>query len=430
MTNAPAGARSIAAASTIILVMIMLTWPVILAGRAGTSEERDQTRYHLPVVRTMVAQWPAVDLVHYRSTTSPGYHLLLAGVVSVVGDDVVVLQVVSCLLSISLVLVVWRWAATRAGPWVSAGLVLPLMTSSYVLGAAIWLTTDNAALLFVALALGLSVFGRGGPGAGALGAIWATAAVAVRQIHIWSAAAPILRVLVDWRRGDCTTRQALAVAPALALPFVLVVVFYLMWGGLTPPAYADIHDRGINPASIVVILALMGMYGVFFLPAFVTNVRQLVPRDPGGALAVAGGIVVGLLIPSTYDRDAGRWGGAIWELARRVPEIGGRAIIFPVACGVGAFVLWRAVTRCRAAGSGSGLLILGITSFGWMLAQAVNSQAWQRYCEPLVLIILAWLFALARDHSSSPRSAWGPVLLGAGLLGLSVIQVYLPAFGG
>ena len=58
----------------------LLVVPVILSGRGGTNEAGDAAMYHEPVIETMVEQWPSPDIVNYRSTTSPGYHLLMAAV--------------------------------------------------------------------------------------------------------------------------------------------------------------------------------------------------------------------------------------------------------------------------------------------------------------------------------------------------------------
>src|SRR5690606_37961413 len=46
--------------------------------RYTTSEASDALKYHLPVIREMAAEWPRVDIVNYRSATSPGYHLVMA----------------------------------------------------------------------------------------------------------------------------------------------------------------------------------------------------------------------------------------------------------------------------------------------------------------------------------------------------------------
>ena len=69
----------------------------------------------------------------------------------------------------------------------------------------------------------------------------------------------------------------------------------------------------------------------------------------------------------------------------------------------------------------------------------MNSQAWQRYFEPIVLITLTWLAALARtrpsaassptrDTEPSESSVWlaGPALLALAQLGFSIVSLYWP----
>lgn len=416
-------------------LFLLLVWPAILIGTHGdpaqdaypTSEAADQHRYHYDVVRTMLAEWPHPDLVHYRSTTSPGYHLALALVAWIVGDGIVLLQLLSSLFALALLVVAWRQLASRAGPWEALAGTLPLLGSSYVLGAAIWLTTDDAALLFVALAVGGPVFGAA-TGAGlARSGLAATCAVGVRQIHLWSAAAGIAAALAEIRAGR--PRRAIAAAPALLLPFALMTALFLAWGGLTPPAYAHIHDRGMNPAAISVLLGLVGIYGTFFLPVLLRDARELLPRDRPALLAIAGAVALTLVVPTDYDRAAGRWGGAIWELVRRGPVVADRSLVLPVLAAIAALVLLRGLARC----DGRTRWVLGLSMLGFALAQCVNSQAWQRYAEPPTLLFLAWLAAAATPAAGeSPRGRsvrWaGPALLGLLLLGLSLVQVFLPVF--
>ncbi len=79
MTVEYRGKPRLAPAIGITVVFLLLNWSVILFSphHSSTSEAKDQDRYHWPVIVTMIDQWPAIDLVEYRSTTSPGYHLAM-----------------------------------------------------------------------------------------------------------------------------------------------------------------------------------------------------------------------------------------------------------------------------------------------------------------------------------------------------------------
>ena len=111
-----------------------------------------------------------------------------------------------------------------------------------------------------------------------------------------------------------------------------------------------------------------------------------------------------------------------------------RSIVFPVAAAVGGLVLacaWRAVS---AAGRRREAAILLLSMLGWVLAQMFNSVAWQRYCEPIALIGLIWLAALAvapnGDRESAAARRWwiGPLVLGIIQLSLTSYSVYYNVF--
>ncbi len=443
--------RWIAAALALAAVFALLVLPPIATGAGGTSEAKDQARFHLPTIRTLAEQLPAPDLVHLQSATAPGYHLVLATVARAGLDSERALRAVASLASLAMLLVAWGVAARRAGPWTGLLLVAPLVLSSYVLGAAIWLTTDNAALLFVlgAVALGLAPTG---PRRLAAAGLLVGLAVWTRQIHAWAAIVPAAGLVAAWRRrppgragGPDDVRpwdrwraaERAAVAAAVVLPAAVVGLLVALWGGLVPPALADYHDRGIRWAQPVLTLALLGGFGAFFAPVLVAPGSG---RDRGPLLVAA--LVAGLaaLPPTSWAPDAGRWGGAIWELVRRTPAPGDRSLVLVAGAAVGAWVLVHAARRLRACGRGWDAALLGLSLAGWTAAHCLNAQTWQRYAEPLLLVGLAWAAATVLRASAAqdgdeatrvpPRWWLGPAVLTlgqAGLLGLTLVR---PLLGG
>lgn len=427
----------------------LLVWPVIfIAGQWGPSEASDQRNYHLPVISLMAEQWPDVDLVDYRSTTSPGYHLSLAIFARFVSDNVIVLQLLSSLAGLGLVLAVW-WRGSEKRPWPALVVTLPLLLSTYVVGGAIWLTTDNAALCFAALAVGGTVFVA--PTARRLGrwGMYATLAVWVRQIHLWAvapiwlitvAATPLGRLLPSRMRidasGDDQGWRPLVALPFVLAPAALLIWLYMLWGGLTPPTYAYLHDAGANPAVFAVMLALVGAFGVWFLPAFTRSPRDLLPTDAPAVVACAAAAVIACVFATSWDKPGGRWGGWIWVLVREGPVMADRSLVLPLLAALGGLVLVRAQQACRAAGRGREAALLGLTLLGWAVAQAMNSQCWQRYCEPVILMGLAWYACLAAGSAGADgpegwrwRRWWlGPIALALVQLALIVFSLYAPVW--
>src|SRR5690606_14819542 len=152
-----------------------------------------------------------------------------------------------------------RWT----DPWITLILLLPLLCSSYFLGAAVWLTTDNAALLFVVLSLGGSISLSLTAIRAVRWSVYAAAAVFIRQIHIWcivTTGSVVLTQMPLWSKGR-TWREWMVSAMPLLIPLSVLAVFIGLWGGLTPPAYTAQHNAGANPSSIILTLAVTGVFG-------------------------------------------------------------------------------------------------------------------------------------------------------------------------
>ncbi|HMB70874.1 MAG TPA: hypothetical protein VKU85_16280, partial [bacterium] len=308
------------AAAGLGLAFAVLVWPAVLLERGGTSEAADQAAVHLPVIRQMERAWPEVDLAHYGSATGPGYHLALATVARFGSGDVRVLRIAGSLFALLLLLAAWRTAARLAGDARAALLTLPLLTSAYFLGSAIWLTTDDAALAFAVLAAGGALTVAPSPGRVARWGLWSACAVLVRQIHAWTLA-PLVLAARPLLRG----RTAPGAAAAVLAPVVVLGSFVFRWGGLVQLQFADFH-AGANPAGLLLALALCGAYGPFFLPAAGVSRREAFRPDRAALVAAAVVLGLGTALPSSYDMDAGRWAGPVWRVLGRTLVVAERSV--------------------------------------------------------------------------------------------------------
>lgn len=452
------------------------TGPKYLVNEAG-----DQEKFHLPVIRDFAAQdWAELDLVNYKSATAPGYHLFMAAIVKVFGDRVTLLQIVNAGISLLLLLNVARGAARLISPTFAAFAAAPLLCSSYFLGSSIWLTTDNAALLFVSLVLGSAALAPANPVRSLRQGVFAALAVGTRQLHVWLAA-PIL-ISAAHRSGlfeRWTPKVPVAEHPprpggmpalvagaiGAAMPFAVLGYFVWLWGGLIPPMYRDLHGGGdvesvagsANFALPALAMSLLGGLGVFYLPVARKQLRALRPTDPLVIGCVLIGLIAALAPETSFNPQAGRRYGWMWEIIRRVPAPMERSVAPIVLAPLGALVtllLWR---TAKAAGRARQASILVFGMVCWMTAQTANAQAWQRYCEPLILIFLAWMACLAarpwRRRKSDgdgepaligadePPATWenrdrlwpwieraGPGALAALQLALSMYTLYWPIF--
>jgi len=435
-------------AAVLLGIAALVIWPLLLFAGENTSEAVDQARHHEPFIRAYAQSWPRIALESYASATTPGYHFVLALVARAISDREIVLRLFSSLFTVALLLVVYRPAAARVGGVDGVLLALPFALSAYVVSAGAWLVTDNAGWLFALLAIASAVFASrasAGVRPAALpsalpSALAAVGATLVRQVHLWSVVpaalllvgrSPLRRVLPAplrakpsrrWNRWDTLAACVLLLAP------LIVAGFAWWWGGLVPPRYQGQHASGINPSAASITLALAGIFGVFFIPYFlvagVQSRGECSAQVRTAVLGGAAGIVIWLALPTSYDVDAGRW-GALWTLARHLPDVAGRSLLFLPLVPLGAIVL---ALGARAAWNGAGprptMLLLG--SFAaWLAAQMANAQAWQRYCEPPVLVMLCWLAVLALSGGQADERRGARQLRRGAVLACALMQLLI-----
>lgn len=406
----------------------------------------DEINFHEPAIRRFYEQWPVFDFSDYLSATTPGYHLLMAAVMKVLGPWEVMMRGAGLLIGCILVGAVGAaCAAIRGSAWVGALVALPLAMSLYVQNSTAYLLPDNLGwlgVLAMVLIAGRAARGREGwrllvPLAGVVLA----GLVFVRQIHIWTAAlawaAAWLAAVGPEREGEGLRAALLeqprkrftvaAIAGLATVPALLELAsFVRLWGGLTPPSLA-VQYPGANPAAPAFILALVGAISLFYaawlarpLAGLWRGARWVIP------VAAGLGLIAAILPETTYSLRHGRFSG-LWALAK--PQLGlvafGRtSIALAVLAPIGAVALagwaWRLGTRKGA------LLLGGAAAF--IAAQAASYMLYQRYSEPLVLMVLALCAATPEasraeaETGSAGARRWitraamlGPAVLAAGL---------------
>ncbi len=359
----------------------------------------DQDHSHLPTVRTFAGQWPAPDLRDYRSTTGPVWHLALSLLLRA-GAPETVLRAAAIAAGAGLVVMAWTVLRRSVAPSTAAAAALPIACSSFVLGGSAWITTDVPAALCMMLALAELTAPAG---ARPVASLWAAIAAGVRQPLGWLSV-PIL--WVAWR--DRSWRLA---ASAL-LPIAVVGGLVLLWGGLTPPTFRAQHDQGANPAAVTLMLSLAGLWGLPFLLAG----RGRVPWAPvmGAALAA---LAFALSFPSSHAYNEGRWGGPIWQLVAIAPAPADRSVVLVSLAAIGAACMTALAIRAYRAGQGATCGVLLVSLAMATVANAANSQAWQRYADPVLLLVIPWLAVLGWD-ALTPR--WRLVAASLAVAGVQV----------
>lgn len=414
--GAPLGA-TLAAAGVAAIIALLVPLALIGAGHNAGRAAWDSTVYHEPFIRQLARDWPRFDLSDPLTATTPGYHILLSTLARIGADSTGALRVASALIGAGFIAAVAAWTARRTTARDGVLLTLPLSASLYVLGASAWLLPDNLAWLGVFGVLVLCVHEPRSWRAILAAAGMLVCLVLTRQIHLW-AAAPIW--LAAWM-GVHGTRPGLFDQPAqrlgraglafaLTLPAFLVVAWFVRhWGGATPPRFrTDI--TGVNAATPAFILLQIPILFVGFFPWLAPAlVRALRDHARLMGLAACVGLALAVLPPTIIDRDAGRYSGW-WSLAGVGPALFGRTspamlVLAPAGAAILAACLRAVPHRPRW------VLLGALVAFA--AAQSSTINAWQRYHEPFLIVLLAMLAALqpADLRSTAFRKARLPAML-------------------
>ncbi|MEY4942865.1 MAG: hypothetical protein RL254_1046 [Planctomycetota bacterium] len=418
--------------------------PVIMFGSDATSEASDEAAAHLPTVLQFAAQLPTPDLHDYPSATGPGYHLLMA-VPARLGVGVHGLRIIASLAGLALVLLVWRTAARAAGPAVALALTLPLLVSTYVLSGSAWLTTDVLSVLIGTTMVAIAAWWMPTMRTFLTLAVLFVAALSVRQTNVFLAApilaagilgSPLGRSASDaeqWSGDEPRSWSRLAAACLALVPAALLLLALVnLWGGLMPATFRSLHDKGLSPVAPAYGLALLGTWAAIALLPMAPEVLHTVRRHALAITLVASLAFLGAVVAdSTWSVEQGRWGGAYWMIVKAFPAIGGRSMVIVAAAVVGAVlaaVLWIRAAEIRR---GRQATIVLVSLLALMVVQAGNSQVWQRYFDPAILVALAWLISLGinrtRPHSAG-RAVLGALLLAGVQATISTLDYWMPVF--
>jgi hypothetical protein len=422
---------------------LVLGLALIFSGRIPGRVAYDQKLYHEPAIRQFVEQWPSFDLWHYKSATTPGYHILQAAVAKFISPSVAAMQLVSLAFATLLMYFLGSAAGTRAPPLLALALTLPFACSMYVIQSSAWLLPDNAGWLGVLLIVILALRAIVTHATLALGGLVLLALVFVRQIHAWTAG---LLWLCAWLlpQHDTTSGSATAsnplipfrtifanvprsisrtlVAFSFTLPAIaLLVLFHRYWHGLVPPVFQGLYS-GLNPSAFVLILATFGAFAPFFAPFWLPRLTPAVRSSPVQFIVITLIVLIAAcIVPTNHDYAAGRRTG-LWNIADRLPTIAGHSSPFMLAL---VLVGTVALLALASANETRRRLVLLASILGYAAASTANHDLFQRYVDPFALMVLALLSAgaavptgLARRLAPAAPLALALLLLAVSLHGL------------
>lgn len=406
---------SAAAAAGLVLVCTSL---VAALGVVATAGGNDQQSFHLPSVTQIRDEFPHINIVDLNTATGPLYHLVVAAISGPLGFGEAGTQIVGALFAALLAaLAVWHARNVPTAYW-RALAVAPLLLSAYFWQSALWMLTDDAAILFTMAALIMMERDLTVRRQVAIGVLIA-AAIATRQTFVWTLVPAVLACLHCLHGQPWSTKfRALArmTVPGVAVLAVLVA----LWGGLTPPAMRGFNASGAAQSWISVAFTF-AVAAVFAVPVLLATMRTGVIRDHA-RIAATVGVVVSLpavVCPSaaTSFPDDSRRGGVVWSVVAEFPDLAGRAPILVALAFIGGFactIVYFLLDRRTAIILSSSLLALAV-------ATTPASQMYQKYVE-LPIEMIAVLAIVALFIGGRLRHSW-PLLGLAGFQALATVGI-------
>lgn len=181
-------------------------------------------------------------------------------------------------------------------------------------------------------------------------------------------------------------------------------------------------------------LALVGAWSFFLMLPLLAEFVDSLRRHPAAVLTSALlAAALAVLPASAWSPEDGRWGGPLWTLVQRTPAVGDRSPLIVLGTMGGASALAVLWLRAAQVGRGRHATVVIFTLLSLFAVQCGNSQVWERYFDPAILVSLAWLVSMGlgprRPHSTS-RAVIGAALLAAAQAAISVANYLLPAVRG
>lgn len=363
-------------------IFLFVTLPVSTFFRAN-EKNFDENRCYFPAIEQLRVKFPKVDLVQDSlSASPPGYTQLLAGLSLVSGDSISWIRVWHNLIS---------WLGAGVLLWLMAKfsrshailLFTPALLSVYYLKQSCVLSTDNVSLILAGISLGILAFQRHNTFWCVIAGLLLILAIYFRQITAWLLVPLTLVILlkdpVSKKRGI-----SLLLTLVLACGLGLLALLFFFWQGMVPPRFQSAH-AGLSLSGVVYGLCLLAILAPFF---FDKNV--LWPKGEERKRACYAGLA-GLFLfvatPSSYSYEEGRWGGALWTLAKHMPAVLDRSILLLPLTVCGAVFGCQIFMKIRETERNTAL-IWASAVLAWLASSIPNAQVFHRYFEGPILLFL------------------------------------------
>lgn len=360
-------------------IMIPFFWFDFNGGRAYA----DQVKFHYPTIKHFESTF---NFDNYPSATTPGYHLILATVGRYISDHVMLLRIVNSLFTTALFLMIGSMLEGKFSFLHLVLLIMPAMTSIYMIPSGLWLVPDNLAWLTVLLGL-LAVSQSGKNGFSNKDSLVFATSVLIRQNNVWLAGPHLYKSLtLSCERGTVKVSEFVMRSLTVVPSFLFLGYFFYRWNGPVPPMMANKH-MDLNPAAPCFFFALFFVYSLFYFPLLT---HLIIKRFHGRrvhlkniTLFLATCFLLSLIPRTDFNIVEGRSSG-LWNVVKHFPSIHHRSLLIMIAAPLGAVSCWIWIYFVEGAMKSS--LITSIICFAVM--QISSHYAFERYYAGFIFILL------------------------------------------
>jgi hypothetical protein len=377
---------------TAISVGIILLPFIVVAAITGLHHpfDFDEGDYHVPVVEQFIAEVPALDLVNYRSATTPLMHLTLAVWGMMVGTESWKLRLPVLLAGMLSSVIFFILLRERKEPW-PLRITFFLVASPYFFWLSFLVMTEVFAFLFGILALRYFLRTPSKRRDMAFFALWGSLAVLARQQWLFLP----LGAGLYWLWQDRDLRRA----AWAAIPVLVFLPFVILWGGTAPPIkWATPHDLTINLVQIPHVFIVIGFY--FFPALFTAPVswrRLALPTLAALPFFAFTPLIENAPSSLQFLSAQSAFSGLIAKVgnlaAGFLPPIFIYASFFVLFI-IGALILFQAWRRRYEDHTERLWFVMG----AFFLMLLTVGQAWERYLLPAIPLFILIFYAPQRNH--------------------------------
>jgi hypothetical protein len=406
----------------LILHTTMVVLPLLYVTHAAdwVAEAHDSRDGHTLLINYFIAH-PSYVLTYPSDlvSTVPGYHILMAKLAWIFGvksveENTWSLRLINTVPSNLFLIVMWfiLWKM-KPQPKLIFSLLLPIAFSYYLLASAIWINTDNLALLFYALLILIFLTNR----SSVLGGITAFFLVFCRQVYL-----PVTAAFWPPAIFPKIKTQSLKFAVSVTVCASAIFLIYAWhWQGLTPVGTQNWNKFvGINYSSVLQAFSIAGLFAIPYSFLLFADIRYYQNKI---AIMLSAAIIFSLLIwlmsPTNWSEPAGRVGSLIWRLDQIPFHYNQHAVIILLLNIFGVFVFLNLISHAfyfRYYPIETMMLLF------YLVGYSTQIFAFQRYVEIPILITYAMFSARIKKE---PRYALiGPIVLAGLFVMLSIAHIW------